>query len=114
MKNLIRPLLLLVASVVLPSPSAFAVDENIDVPPSIPYFERAVGGEYTAHSPATAEAHAWRQCQDGIRSFQHACANLRGSFRVTMACRHGYTREYCPERCGTFGASVSGAVRCDR
>jgi hypothetical protein len=114
MKNIAQLLLVLFASVVFPAASAVAVDENLDVPLNIPYFERAVGGEYTASSPAAAEKLAWRQCQAGIVSFQRACAKLRGSFHVTMACQHSYTREYCPERCGTFGAGVSGAVRCDR
>jgi hypothetical protein len=80
----------------------------------LPYFEQSVGGEMFATSPATAEESASQKCSSDIVSLSEACESLQGRFQIDANCNYLYTREHCPERCGTFGSAYVGAVSCHR
>lgn len=92
---------------VRPNSSAQRITSN-------PYFERSVGGEFLSSSASGSQSKATTECQEQISQFRQSCTQLNGNFTITNACTTLYTRQHCPENCGTWGTGISGTVLCDR
>lgn len=94
--------------------SSSIANRSVNTSRTIPYFERAVGGEFLSNSAAGSQVAASNGCQSQVASFQQACIGLNGIFNVTSSCRQIYTRQHCPEKCGVWGTGISGTVACRR